>query len=48
MAPNVATDIDSLETTEWLEALAAVAETDGIERAHFLLERLIVVLILEI
>ena len=41
MAPNVATDIDSLETTEWLEALAAVAETDGIERAHFLLERLI-------
>ena len=41
MALNVATDIDSLETTEWLEALAAVAETDGIERAHFLLERLI-------
>ena len=41
MAPTLAPDIDPQETTEWLEALAAVAETDGIERAHYLLERLI-------
>ncbi|MGH8597730.1 MAG: pyruvate dehydrogenase (acetyl-transferring), homodimeric type, partial [Gammaproteobacteria bacterium] len=34
-------DVDAEETREWLEALAAVAETEGIERAHFLLERLI-------
>ena len=41
MAPIVAPDIDPQETTEWLEALAAVAETEGIGRAHYLLERLI-------
>ncbi|MBI2802723.1 MAG: pyruvate dehydrogenase (acetyl-transferring), homodimeric type [Gammaproteobacteria bacterium] len=41
MATSVTDDIDPQETQEWLEALAAVAETEGIERAHFLLERLI-------
>ncbi|MGD9600344.1 MAG: pyruvate dehydrogenase (acetyl-transferring), homodimeric type [Gammaproteobacteria bacterium] len=41
MAPTVANDLDPQETTEWLEALSAVAEAEGIERAHFLLERLI-------
>ena len=34
-------DIDSQETQEWLEAMAAVIENEGIERAHFLLEQLI-------
>jgi len=34
-------DIDSQETQEWLEAMAAVIEHEGIERAHFLLEQLI-------
>ncbi len=34
-------DIDSQETQEWLEAMAAVIEHEGIERAHFLLEKLI-------
>ena len=34
-------DIDSQETQEWLEAMAAVIEKEGIERAHFLLEQLI-------
>jgi len=34
-------DIDSLETHEWIEALEAVIEHEGIERAHFLLEQLI-------
>ncbi|MGA7981917.1 MAG: pyruvate dehydrogenase (acetyl-transferring), homodimeric type [Chromatiaceae bacterium] len=34
-------DIDPQETHEWLDALEAVLENEGIERAHFLLERLI-------
>ena len=35
------TDIDSAETQEWLEALEAVLERDGPERAHFLLNHLV-------
>jgi pyruvate dehydrogenase E1 component len=35
------TDTDSQETGEWLEALRAVIEQEGPERAHFLLERLV-------
>ncbi len=35
------TDIDKLETREWVDALAAVVERDGPERAHFLIEALI-------
>ena len=34
-------DLDPIETGEWIEALEAVVESDGIERAHYLLERLI-------
>ena len=34
-------DSDPLETSEWLEALEAVLEREGPERAHFLLESLI-------
>ncbi len=34
-------DIDEAETLEWLEALDAVIEREGTERAHFLLEKLI-------
>ncbi|WPL11288.1 Pyruvate dehydrogenase E1 component [Thiorhodovibrio litoralis] len=34
-------DIDPQETQEWLDALDAVLENEGIERAHYLLERLI-------
>ncbi len=34
-------DIDALETHEWIEALEAVIENEGVERAHFLLEQLI-------
>ncbi|WP_455211050.1 hypothetical protein, partial [Kaarinaea lacus] len=34
-------DIDALETHEWVEALEAVIEHEGVERAHFLLEQLI-------
>ncbi len=34
-------DIDPQETQEWLDALAAVIEEEGPERAHFLLEKLV-------
>lgn len=38
---NPKQDIDVDETKEWLEALAAVIERDGPERAHFLLEAMV-------
>ena len=34
-------DIDAVETQEWLEALEAVIEHEGVERAHYLLEQMI-------
>jgi len=34
-------DLDSLETKEWKDALTAVIEAQGTERAHFLLEQLL-------
>ena len=34
-------DIDTSETAEWLEALDSVLRTEGPERAHYLIERLI-------
>ena len=34
-------DIDAIETHEWLDALEAVIEAEGVERAHYLLEQLI-------
>ncbi len=34
-------DTDPQETQEWIEALEAVLENEGTERAHYLLERLI-------
>ena len=37
----VTTDIDPRETQEWLDALEAVLEQEGTERAHYLLERLV-------
>jgi len=36
-----ANDSDALETREWLDALEAVLEREGPERAHFLLEKLV-------
>ena len=35
------TDIDPMETSEWLDALSAVIHADGPERAHYLLERMV-------
>jgi pyruvate dehydrogenase E1 component len=34
-------DIDAIETQEWLDALEAVLDREGPERAHYLLENLI-------
>lgn len=34
-------DLDAQETREWMEALTAVIEREGPERAHFLLEQLL-------
>jgi pyruvate dehydrogenase E1 component len=34
-------DVDHVETQEWLEALEAVIEREGPERAHFLLKRMV-------
>ena len=34
-------DIDHIETQEWIDALEAVIENEGVERAHFLLEQMI-------
>lgn len=33
-------DIDLLETQEWLDALQSVIDTDGAERCHYLIEKL--------
>ncbi len=38
---NPLADVDPRETQEWLEALGAVVEKEGAERAHYLIERLI-------
>jgi pyruvate dehydrogenase E1 component len=37
--PNSRPDQDPQETREWLDALAAVIEEEGVERAHYLLEK---------
>ena len=34
-------DTDSQETREWMDALSAVIQAEGPERAHFLLEQLL-------
>jgi len=41
MADTMQPDLDPQETQEWLDALNAVLEEEGAERAHFLLESLI-------
>jgi pyruvate dehydrogenase E1 component len=41
MADMIHPDVDPQETQEWLDALEAVLEEEGIDRAHFLLEGLI-------
>ena len=41
LAGTAAHDADSQETREWMDALSAVIEAEGPERAHFLLEQLL-------
>ena len=38
---GIGTDADQQETREWMDALSAVIEKEGPERAHFLLEQLL-------
>jgi pyruvate dehydrogenase E1 component len=38
---DLSPDIDPQETREWIEALDSVLDSEGVERAHFLLERLV-------
>ena len=38
---TTASDLDAQETREWMEALTAVIEREGPERAHYLLEQLL-------
>ncbi len=38
---QAANDPDVIETKEWLDALEAVIETEGPERAHYLMERMV-------
>ncbi|WP_426103330.1 pyruvate dehydrogenase (acetyl-transferring), homodimeric type [Massilia sp. TSP1-1-2] len=41
LTAQAANDPDTLETKEWLEALEAVIDNEGPERAHYLMERLV-------
>lgn len=41
ISPNDGADIDPQETKEWLDALQSVIETDGVERAHFIMQELL-------
>ncbi len=41
LAAEGSADTDQQETREWMDALSAVIESDGLERAHFLLEQLL-------
>jgi len=41
MLGNIDLDVDAQETREWLDALTAVIEKEGPDRAHFLLEQLL-------
>ncbi|HAV37873.1 MAG TPA: pyruvate dehydrogenase (acetyl-transferring), homodimeric type [Massilia sp.] len=41
LTAQAANDPDALETKEWLDALEAVIENEGTERAHYLMERLV-------
>ena len=38
---STATDTDQQETREWMDALSAVIDREGAERAHFLIEQLL-------
>ncbi|HIO91964.1 MAG TPA: pyruvate dehydrogenase (acetyl-transferring), homodimeric type [Leucothrix mucor] len=41
LSQTLPSDLDPQETQEWIESLEAIIETEGVERAHFILEQLI-------
>ncbi|WP_026957908.1 pyruvate dehydrogenase (acetyl-transferring), homodimeric type [Aliagarivorans taiwanensis] len=41
MSDTLKHDVDSLETSEWIEAIESVIREDGIERAQFLMEQVL-------
>lgn len=41
LSPKPVQDSDPAETREWIESLTSVLESEGVERTHFILERLI-------
>ena len=41
MSKHDINDLDPIETQEWIEALEAVIEAEGTERAHYLLEQMV-------
>jgi len=41
LTAQAANDPDAIETKEWLDALEAVIENEGTDRAHYLMERLV-------
>ena len=41
LSTAVAVDVDAQETREWMDALSAVIEKEGPQRAHYLLEQLL-------
>ncbi len=38
---NLGTDIDPQETADWTESINAIIEAEGVQRAHFIIEKLI-------
>lgn len=41
MSQNIINDVDPLETSDWLQAIGSVIRADGIERAEFLIQKLL-------
>jgi len=41
ISSNESLDVDPQETLDWTESLEAIIETEGVERAHFIIEQLI-------
>ena len=41
MSEVMKSDVDALETQDWLEALESVVREEGVERAQYLLEKVL-------
>ena len=38
---QISHDIDPLETEEWVDSILAIIENEGVERAQYILQRLL-------